>query len=88
LGFRHLIGSRLRGGRRSGKVTRRVLAGIYAIVGEVRPMITMSSKPKFAGSACHPRWIEIRADWVALDVNFYTLNARSNHRLDLINKDR
>jgi hypothetical protein len=51
-------------------------------------MITMSSKPKFAGSACHPRWIEIRADWVALDVNFYTLSARSNHRLDLINKDR
>ncbi len=47
----------------------------YAKVGEVRPRIPMSNKPKFTGPAYHPRWREISANWVAMNGNSHTVSA-------------
>ncbi len=46
----------------------------YAKVGEARPRIPMSSKPKFTGPAYHPRWREISANWVAMNGNSHTVS--------------
>lgn len=46
----------------------------YGRISKIKPLIPMSSKPKTTGSAYHPLWRQISANWVSMNGNPHTVS--------------